>query len=501
MRKVKHIEEDLGIAVAILRRAINYHGSAVQRLPPETLATVASHLGDDESLIVATRVCHSWRSALLSFPHLWSHLIFNRNELQTLVFLERSKSAPISVDLTRGNTPSDVVLMKMRDRLTSLRATDISLLDKLLIQPLPALRNLDIVTFGCVRSVGSSTYSCRPLFHLPRLTNLCLKLTPRHKGTAFIPGMGDDLLDLLRSCPLLEVAFLGYGDPTEDIEFTTDKESAGAVSLPFLRSFTHESPFETVHPGLFNRLSLPPTCNIAFTITDSFDRKPWNRGFPTLHGPSYLSNVESVKIAFHAQEGGSTMMAAEFINCENMRISFNRLADAPLVYDSFWAVVNFLEFLGNSETAPSFETLHFEHCRIFPPTGYISQGPTEPLRSLSNLKTIVLSGKSNAAFFLMNPSPPVVWCPRVENLVICLELPTCCPGQLEWKVLERVRDIAVSRRERATPLKTVTMFLETAETRSQTCGSLIGELGRYVESVRVRSLEEWVEGSREGIWQ
>jgi hypothetical protein len=497
--KIRPLEEDLGIATAILRQAMNYHDSAIYRLPHETLAAVASHLGDDASLIAATRVCHSWRSALLSSPRLWSHLTFDQNELKALVFLERSKSAPVSVDLKGNSGPSEMVMMRVRDRLTSLRATDISFLDEILAKPLPALRSLDVVTFGGLHSVGSSatTNPGRPLFNVPYLTNLYLKLSPRRPGSELIPGMGDDLLDFLRSCPLLEVAFFGYGDPGEDIEFATDEETTEAISLPFLRSFAHESPFEVIHIGLFNRLSLPPTCTVVFAVTDSSVMRAWKSGFPVPHDPSYLSNVKKVKITFHVQEGGSTTVAATFINSENMKISLNRLADDPISNDSFWVVENFLDFLGSIETAPSIESLHFKRCRVSLPKEFISQGPTEPLLRLSSLKTIILSGGSNPAFFLINPPPPEAWCPGVENLVICLELPTDCPGPLEWNVFGRVRDIAVSRLKYATPLKTVVLFLEEVGIQLQTSGSLIGELRRYVESVEVHSLGEWVEGSRE----
>ena len=167
--QVRSAEEDLTITVAILRRIINHHESAIHRLPPEILATVAPHLGDRGSLITVTHVCHRWRMALLSSPRLWSHLKFG-NEECALAFLERSKLAPVSVDLVGVRNPSEGViesLNRITPRLTALRGTDTALLDGLLGQPVPMLRTLYIT--GCGGS-GSK----KPTRSLPSVLSLVL---------------------------------------------------------------------------------------------------------------------------------------------------------------------------------------------------------------------------------------------------------------------------------------------------------------------------------------
>jgi len=87
---------------------INYHDSWIHCLPPEILDAMASHLEDDKSLVAATHVCHLWRTALLSSPRLWSYLDFDY-EKRAMVFLERSKSSPVTVDFTESKNLSEVV--------------------------------------------------------------------------------------------------------------------------------------------------------------------------------------------------------------------------------------------------------------------------------------------------------------------------------------------------------------------------------------------------------
>jgi len=125
---------------------INHHDSPTHCLPPEALAAVASHLGANASLITATHVCHFWRTTLLSSPRLWSHLDF-KNEERALVFLGRSKSTPLGINLTGACGPSEVVrelLNEIATRVTTLWAGHGPFLDELLTHPMPKLEVLKI---------------------------------------------------------------------------------------------------------------------------------------------------------------------------------------------------------------------------------------------------------------------------------------------------------------------------------------------------------------------
>lgn len=312
----------------------NYHNSIACHLPLEILVTVASHLKKNDLLITSTHVCHLWRSTFLSSPCLWSHLVFS-NEQHALVFLERSKSVPLSIKFKRGRTPSKMAresLKGITNRLATLRGAYTQSLDELLVQPLPILRHLNIFPFGWVGRTFLHMQSKRSLpsirtlfttnlgfFHIPNLVEFELYITWHW----YVPiKLGDSLLNFFLGCLMLESIFLGYGDPNTDIEFTTGKESAEAVSLPYLHKFTHESPVEMIHIGLFNRLSLPPTCKVSFTVTttESFGStlclRPWVDVFPIPRDSSCLSDIKVVTTTLGFRRGNTSnaMHATDFTN-------------------------------------------------------------------------------------------------------------------------------------------------------------------------------------------
>lgn len=418
--KIRSMGEDLTTAIVKLNRIKN-EGSITYRLPSETLATIVSHLEDDKSLVAATQVCYFWREALLSFPHLWSHFTPSRNEERALVFLERSKSAPVSVDLTGNSGPSEKVkekLIEIIERLISLRAVDTLFLSGFLAKAPPNLRNLDLVMFNWSLFVGSLTATSidHPLF--PYLTNLSLMLIRPPRNS---PRMGDNLLHFLRNSPRLESVFFNYGDHT-DIEFTTDEESTEAVPLHHLCSFTHETPCDSIHIGLFNRLSLPRTCNVVFTITDSPVNKRWGDAFPAPRDSSYFSDVR--KVVFHIDETNPLTIKATFSNSSNMKISLNRRPIDPYPAYQLWITKIFLEFFAGGEMVRSVEKLQFKSCQFSLPPEYDPQDFTEPLRKLDNLKIIVLSEECTPSLFLRHPTSIAGWCFHVENLGVYPELLT-----------------------------------------------------------------------------
>ena len=348
---------------------INHYESAIHRIPPEILASVAPHLGDDESLITATHVCHHWRMAFLSSPRLWSHLDLT-NEERALVFLERSKSTPVSVALMGASRLSKAVrelLNGITPRLTAL-GTDTAFLDGLLGQPVPMLRTLDISGNGepkenPIRSLPyiwslAITNPDRLRFHVPHLKNI------RIEWTFNLPARsGNDLPDFFRSCPLLEVVSLSYDDSGEDLVFATEVAHTKAVSLPHLRSFTHDSMVSRICIGLFNRLSIPPTCAVAFVIdVTARGFHPWFPGFPAPRDRFYLTDVKRVNVmAYSAGDGhvSCLMLKTELMNSRNMTISFIRKSYQTTDPSPF-AFGQFLDFLDDFGVTHSVESLHFE---------------------------------------------------------------------------------------------------------------------------------------------
>ena len=480
---------------------VNYHRSAAHRLPPETLAMVASHLADDKSLIIATQVCHLWRSTFLASPCLWSRIDIT-NEQLALVFLRRSKSAPVSVCFRLNGALSVRVresLKGITHRLAGLEGAHSEFLDELLAQPLPTLRKLDVSSVGGFLRKQSkpSLPSLRSLTvfgpgyslpYAPHLTNF--SFDPR-LPTAHIGSLGGSLLDFFRSCPMLEVVFLRYGDPNTDIEFTTDQASTGAVPLPCIRSFTHETPFDTIHIGLFDRLSLPLTCDVTFTVTiRDHSIGPWFRSFPPPRNPAYLSDVRAVKTTVDSHNAGTsdhTTYRVEFLNSKNMRITFIWVTACPSGYLSSLMTERLLEYLGRRGMTHSVESLRFEQYPVSPRQGIIPAGGfTGGLQTFGRLKTLVL-WQCNSVLFLEDLPPPAVWCPSVKKLVI-FHLPRHPWGPAESDVLNRVQWVAASRRKYGTPLKTVTLYFQDVEKLSQACRRQIKELRNSVELMEVVGL-------------
>lgn len=371
------MENELNIVTALLRHIRNDRRDITHRLPAEILATVVAYL-DEESLIAATHVCRFWRSTLLSYSGLWAHPSF-KNEQRALVFLERSKSAPVSIDLTEVPRLSEKVKEQLKEittRLVALSAVHCPFLDELLNRHFQILTTLDVITYEGFPSVASLAPS-----NLRHLTKFCFKLSSLQGGFPVIPKIGERLLQVLRSCPRLEVAIFSYGNPDTDLEFPVGRAPTDAVFLPCLRSFTHESPSDTIHRDLFDGLSLPPTCNIAFTITDQDYKclyEPWDRGYPDLGGKSYLSDIKTVKIAFQTHDQPYVMINTTFINSRRAMISLNSLTHSDVhVHSEAKVVEKILAFLGSSGMIDDVEGLHFDYCPALPPKGFYVCEPSD----------------------------------------------------------------------------------------------------------------------------
>ena len=470
-------------AIAMRGGLTSYEVSALHRLPAKFLAIVASHLEDDESLITAARVCHLWRSTLLSTPHLWSYLTFEE-EWRGLIFLERSKPVPVSVDLIGNNRPSETVKKSLKgitDRLIALRAEPTIFLDELLTKPLPNLRILDIAASGAFPFVNRGCV----LSHLRNLTNFSFTL--RHPDLVGTPGLGDNLLQFLRDCPLLQVAFFSYDAIENDLEFTTE-----AVSLPFLRSFTHESPSEEIPVGLFNRLSLPPTCNCTFEIQNKLFKRiffPWDHGFPTIHDRSYLSDAKTIKITFDVEDEDLIMIKVKFMNHKRTKVTLKRLTIRRVCPSLAEVLKGILDFLNESDIVRSIVTLHLEYCPVFPPKERDVLDLPELLREFHSLQTLVFWQCDPFLFTTEGPFLPVASLLQFRELVICPAFARHPQESMELQVLKVVRDAAVSRKDHSTPLKTVSLCFQEAELPSH--GDLIQELKSCVGLVKVFRSRNW----------
>ena len=87
-------------------RAIRNTHAPANRLPPEILSRILEHRDDEQDLVAATHVCQYWRSVLIFDSSLWTYFGSLLSLDRTLVYLERSKSAPIDINVI-ARTPQD----------------------------------------------------------------------------------------------------------------------------------------------------------------------------------------------------------------------------------------------------------------------------------------------------------------------------------------------------------------------------------------------------------
>jgi len=465
------MESDLAIIVASLRQMINHHNSWTHRLPPEIIATVASHLEHDASLVVATHVCHLWRTTLLSSPRIWSHLDFEYEE-RALAFLERSKSAPLTVNLIYADGPSEIVselLNEIAIRVTTLWARHGPFLDELLARPTPILEVLEVTTVS---------NPMKPT-HLPSLRSLTIHgfdplkfrapLLTSFRVTAASPEWTTGTLtNFFRNCPLLDAVSLSC-----DVH----PDSGEVAGLPILRSFTHESPCNKYQLYLFDRLLLPPTCRVVLGI-DVTKRLsiPWIPGLPTPRDSSYLSDIKTIKISAHSRTLNSrerhTMFRTELVNSKQQAISFDRMSYYSYVPSDFLSQ-DLLGIFENIEIG-SVETLCFNHYpnRDFT-LSFATSATAQELRKFQNLKTLVFA-ECNSIMLLDGASS----FPTVDTLIIYSRHDGNSIG-----TATQVQEFAASWKKVGYPLKTVTLVYPFAKPPPSELEELISCVG----SVRVVS--------------
>jgi len=166
---MKSLENELLLALAMLRRHINPLQSPTCRLPSELLPLVVSNLESDTDLVHATHVSHHWRSTLYTHPSLWSHLDFEDTG-RAIPFLEKSKSTPLHVTLVGDSrvAPSVEPLRPHTTRIVTLVLFDCAPQRVLLSQSMPSLRRLEII--GADEPPVDGTIS----LSLPSVTSLAL---------------------------------------------------------------------------------------------------------------------------------------------------------------------------------------------------------------------------------------------------------------------------------------------------------------------------------------
>ena len=129
---------------------------SINKIPPETLALIATFLNPGRQLIDATAVCQHWRATLLSSPRLWNRISCSTGDMFE-TYLKRSKSVPLKVQLHDTSLRLLESLTPHISRLSSLTLVRVSFgasfdfepLTHHLGNPIPTLNEFGIISqFG-----------------------------------------------------------------------------------------------------------------------------------------------------------------------------------------------------------------------------------------------------------------------------------------------------------------------------------------------------------------
>ena len=403
--------------------------------------------------------------------------------------------APLSVDLTGVGDPSEAVgksLNEVATRVTALWAEHGPFLDELLAHPMPMLEDLEIIESDehppknptHLPSLTSLTISGSDplLFHVPILTSFHVMDNPADVSPR-LAWKVESLLGFLRSCPLLEEAFFRCG------VLDTHPSSDEVVSLPLLRSFTHESPRDKYQPHLLDRLSLPSTCQVVLKIdVTEHHSDPWIPGLPTSRNLSYLSDIRTVKFSADPcnlyTSAWEVAFKIELMNSTHRSISFDRTSDFPINPSDF-SYQGFPEIL-ESIKFDSVETLCFDRYPfpsddddgLWDGTTFIAQA----LCKAKNLKTLIL--EEYHITDSLHDMPP---CSTFDTLVIS-----------SWPfasivyddLVNRLEDFMELRKRVGSPLKVLTLVCLVAEPSPSELQRLRGCVG-WVEVVRGHDALNW----------
>ena len=328
---MKSLDDDILTSLAMLRRRINPLQSPIYRLPSDVFSEVASHLQPETDLTRFTHVSYHLRAILLSCPSLWS-CIDTSHEEQAREFLQRSKQTPLRVNLFKLHDCQEFSLLPSQiARLVSLQLCNCaSQKESTLSQPMPALTRLEIhgTTYYHYDDGGAENL---PLRSLISVTSLVVK------SIGFIPlrvphltrfefkdedgeTMINPLLDFLDNCPLLEDLYIYY------ISESSNPPRDRLASLPNLRNYTQHMYDDHYSLGLFNMLSLSPTCSVTLRRDIQFSDVVAADVVPPFQNPDHLDGITRIKLRardYYISDG--TTMTLELINAKGAKVCLEKI--------------------------------------------------------------------------------------------------------------------------------------------------------------------------------
>ena len=375
----------------------------INRIPPEILALVPGFWygrgSRDRGLIALTHVCRAWRELFVSHPLLWTRLDCVCLE-KTRVYLERSKSSPISLSLD-GNylplldpffklNPDIIGRLKSMHIDTSMRGLDT--IAARLSRPAPLLEVLSI--YGCYDPLASTFLngdisSLRKL-HLDRI-NTELPWRNMKNLTSFkliytVPISVGQFLDFFETAPRLRKIHLS---PMVTISGAQRGRSVPLACLEKIYTYGHPSSL------LFDHLLVPVGARARIQAD-----------LPSPHPPRFLSNLMNLSnfTAIKLDGGTSSVLFS----------GPNGKVEVVFRVNGTCSMLGFLAHLDTSQT----ERLEIEFGSS-PPGDSLYRA----LLPMKDLRTLALTRCEDPHNFVraLHPdinSSGIVVCPNLETLIV-----------------------------------------------------------------------------------
>ncbi|TFK60891.1 hypothetical protein BDN72DRAFT_850182 [Pluteus cervinus] len=330
----------------------------IHRLPPEVLTrvfffvqsaqTIVPYYGNRAAIslswVAVTRVSRHWREVAIRSPSLWSHISSNYPKCVVQEWLQRSKAAPLSVDL-RHSSPEEAQLVaaslsRIRELKLELNFSCWNRLSPNLSSPAPFLESLTIIipdNLQPTSTISESTFAGVT----PRLRNLeltgcsvdinsslfadltALKLrNPPQKFSA------TDLLTVLRKLPrltslvLCDVLHIGAGPVSSNVESfaLSSLESVSIRGWSFLQDLdilAHLSfPAKTIvdfHSD--TQLGDPASALLDFLTVHKSSRQPWTTP-PDLHNVTLTCGHSQLRLYMNGEPADSSSSRMELLQFE-----------------------------------------------------------------------------------------------------------------------------------------------------------------------------------------
>ena len=427
------------------------------------------------NVISMSRVCKSWREAVISYPLLWN-TIYDDSETVTRMCLERSGSSPLTLVLSDFDTWSSNTR-----RLVGTHAGRFETLSLIGSQPCglqeiskslsscgkPLLRELtlwsaasfDHARFGLYESLLSPTLATET----PNLRKIHFSSFPlipqpcalRHLTNAELFGLGatftNAVLDLLANNPRLERVAIGNMDGEDEWSHREDQ----SITLPHLRHFLI---YRCEAIDILRCLHFPCSESLQIDIQDSFKKSR----FPAIYQQYSVFQFGSDLRFYQVHIGGDP----EF----HVKLHDWSLGEVVAKFGEL--PPKNAEILGPS-TIEFIKHLHFREVQGHSVIYHFS--PSEAFSHLGRLETLTLDCFTASLEKIFPVLANVTRCPLLHTLIVRLP-----EGEAVGRWNASLFDVVMARKDRGHAVQRLRVVVP-----SEHVTACSGLFGLFVEEVEI----------------